>query len=166
MSTESFLIVQEHRGLITPCTQAIFMNEHPQYQTKVKDSRDDRHLAARHLDILNEACMERGASYKGKKEAVVRYLHMYHKVPIVIDPIFGIVTFPTVSPKRFDCMWIFPLNVLDYEPRDSNEVLVTFKDHSTLIVPVSYKVFKNQMERAAMCLQHFAYRPGGNKHSG
>jgi competence protein ComK len=101
------------------------------------------------LDLIKVNCRLFGSGYEGRKEGSRQLIGVTHKIPIIIDASNRMYFFPTTSPNNPQCFWISHEHVLHYEPVDSTHTLVTFRNKTSLIIPVSEYSFKNQMLRTA-----------------
>ncbi|WP_051556445.1 competence protein ComK [Alkalihalobacterium bogoriense] len=128
---------------------------HEKYGTLVYEKGCKFYTMFRPKDYIENACLEGGSSYTGRREAVLYSTTYRNKIPIPIFPEKSIIAFPTLSSSHFDCEWVFLLHVKGYkivenvieEPRTQ----VDFHDGQYEDVTISAYSFKEQMERASYC---------------
>ncbi len=103
------------------------------------------------FDIVKRSCKFFGSSYKGRKEGTRQLIGITHKAPIIVDPYSSIFLFPTASPLSPHCIWISHDFVASHTKSGStHSTLVTFQNHETYEIPISFHSFENQMSRTAM----------------
>ncbi|MRH43333.1 competence protein [Aquibacillus halophilus] len=142
-------------------TMAIIPATHFDYQTIVLESGKKLFIKQTPLEIIKVACLDGGASYDGRRAAVMYQTSCHRKVPIPINPSKNIFTFPTHSPSQLQCKWIFYNHVKIIKPYYSSKSLIpqsiiTFKDGQQIIVDESYYILEKQMQRTAICILQFA----------
>jgi competence protein ComK len=100
-------------------------------------------------DIIRASCAFYCSGYRGRVEGTHRLIGKTHKAPIAIDPQNSLYFFPTASPKRQDCIWINSQLVEDYLWLSATITKVLFKNNESHDIPISTRVFKNQLLRTS-----------------
>ncbi|MEL3970889.1 competence protein ComK [Rossellomorea oryzaecorticis] len=150
--------MRKEKGLITSTTVALFPSYHHAYQTIIVDLSGKKVWSKKPAkEIINEACLDDGASYEGKIKAVRHALPYHRKTPLIINKDQHIYAFPTMSPDKYDCIWLFHLHILEIS-QTQNKTYITFINGYKLEVNCSVKVLNRQRERAAVTMNHFAFK--------
>ncbi|GGH88638.1 competence protein ComK [Pullulanibacillus pueri] len=146
---------------ITLDTVAILNARDIDYHTVVLEPNDNQvHVKKRPLQLIKAGCLDGGASYNGRREAVIHELcprKRWNKVPIPVYPQEGIYAFPTHSPDDEYCYWIFYHHVKTIIPHPTNrkKSIVLFKDRKKpLHVKVSYSSLYRQYVRTSHCIMN------------
>jgi competence protein ComK len=151
--------VRRGKGLITGATMAMYPVYHSVYQTILLDSNRGKIFSEKTImELISEACMEDGASYDGKIQAVRHALPYLRKTPLIINKEQQIYAFPTMSPTKFDCIWLFHLHIKKFTSFQEYTI-ITFINGTTLKINCSIKVLMRQRERAAVTMSYFAASP-------
>ncbi|WP_226036134.1 competence protein ComK [Aquibacillus saliphilus] len=113
------------------------------------------------MELIRTACLEGGASYEGRRTAVMYKTESRQKVPIPVNPSMNIYTFPTHSPSQFECSWIFFNHVKSAKPyysvqKTNPQSTIIFKNGQQLILNQSYYMIEKQMQRTALCMLRFS----------
>ncbi|WEG13411.1 competence protein ComK [Pullulanibacillus sp. KACC 23026] len=140
-------------------TTALAPAKHFDYQTIIYETDQVLYVNKRPLELIEPACMEGGATYDGRRLAVIHQTGAKHKVPIPIAPNKGIFAFPTLSPSQYDCHWIFYQHVRQIKPHPSKttQSLVYFKNgQDPLELSISYPILEKQMHRTSFCIVRFS----------
>jgi competence protein ComK len=122
-----------------------------EYYTIVHELHQTIYVKKTPLEIIHQGCLLNYSSYNGRRDAVIHHTGYARKVPIPIDPERNIITFPTLSPSNFDCVWIFLKHIECFTPQNKN-TLITFRNGKLLSVPVSSLVVEKQVYRSTRCL--------------
>ncbi|WP_078556041.1 competence protein ComK [Bacillus alkalicellulosilyticus] len=146
--------------IINGGTMALISVAHETYGTLVYECNEKPfYVVARPQEIINDSCVEGGANYEGRREAVMHYSKKRNKLPIPIYPEARVIAFPTHSPKNFVCSWIFYDYVKFFGRTHNSEghlhTEVTFEDMQTYSFDVSVHVFDQQMLKASHCISRF-----------
>ncbi|MDG5789316.1 competence protein ComK [Evansella sp. AB-P1] len=112
------------------------------------------------MQLIKRACMKGGASYNGRRDAAVHEMNIHRKVPIAINTHESMYTFPTHSPKNFQCNWIFYQHILCVTPvpKNPNMCNITFKNCKQITIHASKTVIEKQMHRTAFSILLFSQR--------
>ncbi|KAA0548453.1 competence protein [Bacillus sp. BGMRC 2118] len=139
---------------ISPLTLAILPAYHETYQSRILDIQGEFYSNQRPLKLIEQACLEGGASYDGRRKSL-QYKKSFHQYPpIPINPLEDIYAFPTCSPDSYDCIWLFYEHILHYRPQ-GNQLLVTFHNHQTLELNISPSIMDKQIARTESCIVLF-----------
>lgn len=115
------------------------------------------HVSKTPLEIIRDNCCRGFATYDGRVKAVQRYLFYKHKVPIIIYERMKIAAFPTHSPKKHECHWVFPSHVRSFE-KGASENPITYlvmRAGEKLEIPVSIHTVSKQYYRTNHLLHAF-----------
>ncbi|KMK77838.1 hypothetical protein AB990_02445 [Alkalihalobacillus pseudalcaliphilus] len=127
------------------------------YETEVKEYHHVYKVKQTDKQILDYACLKGGATYEGRKRAVIHNTGIQSKVPIPVDPLRNLYIFPTHSPESDANIWIVYHNVDRYikHPTDKTKSIIIFKNREQLVLDVSYSSIKNQVHNTAYCVSRF-----------
>ncbi|KGA98671.1 hypothetical protein AJ85_00275 [Alkalihalobacillus alcalophilus ATCC 27647 = CGMCC 1.3604] len=127
------------------------------HEAYVKEMQQNYKIKQPPNQIIHTACLDGGASYDGRKSAVIHNTGIQSKIPIPINPNQNLYAFPTHSPQSVDNIWIFFHNVYIYKkhPTDSTQSIIQFVNRETLTVPISFATLERQMHRTAYCVFRF-----------
>lgn len=141
---------------ITPSTMALANSYQVEYETNVYDCAGQHASRKTPLQLIKQACLEGGATYEGRRQAVIYQTRIKHKVPIPIDPLLKMYAFPTHSPNDFRCTWLFYHQIHSIKPHRPNETAVRFHNNTQIIIPTSHYIVEKQMQRTALCIVRFS----------
>lgn len=116
-------------------------------KTKVIEQDEEKIIEMNITDIIDRSCKYYGSSLIGRKEGSKYLLDLTHKLPIIIDERQDIIFFPTMSPRRCECVWI-SLNSIKNFKKSGKDIEIVFENMLKMILPVSYSSFENQYYRA------------------
>jgi len=140
---------------ISAYTMAIIPLANEKYGSKVLDLMEGIiFLEERPIALIERGCLEGGATYKGRRHAMVKQLGYVQKCPIPILPQENIFAFPSMSPCHFECIWIFP-NHIKSKKELINQVHVTLKNDEEIVIPISMHTFTLQVNRTWSCMVQF-----------
>ncbi|MDD2180828.1 MAG: competence protein ComK [Bacilli bacterium] len=99
--------------------------------------------------IIDDSCRYFGSSYLGRFEGSKNFLGgTIYKSPIIIEETREIIFFPTGSARSIECSWI-SLNKISNYTKDKDKTIIYFKNGTSLVFPISYSSFENQVLRAS-----------------
>lgn len=141
-------------------TMALLSVAHMEYSTLILEENQQFYVRKTPIQIIEEACLEGGSSYDGRRRSVSYKTGSQQKVPIPINPKDQIFAFPTHSPKSFQCNWIFFHHVKyisTFKSSDQRSVqsVITFKNGQRISLYESRYILEKQMQRTAMCMIGF-----------
>lgn len=140
-------------------TLALLSAYHPEYDTIAIEPGCEWKIRKKPLQIIKQGCLEGGASYAGRREAVKYLTGAKNKVPIPVNPHEHIYAFPTHSPKQFECCWIFHYHIRSIKehhfPNQLKGTMITFKNGQQVPIPVSIYTIEKQMQRTSQCRFRF-----------
>lgn len=134
-------------------TFALIPIAHMEYDTLVLEENRKIYVKQTPKQIIHTACLKGGASYEGRRKAVMYKTKIKRKVPIPINPRQDIFAFPTHSPDQFHCHWIFPNHILSTESKRNSrqKTIVTFKNNEKITLPISRMSLEKQIHRTSYC---------------
>lgn len=135
-------------------TMALVEEYHLEYNTIIYDVNGIYYTKQTVKSLLEEACIKRFSTYEGRLKPVRKLLDYVQKTPLLICPTQRICAFPITSPQKYGCTWILPYHVQSYEMKNG-KLIVTFNNGIQLPLNCSLRVFKNQQERTANCLNYY-----------
>ncbi|OIJ09147.1 hypothetical protein BKP35_17255 [Anaerobacillus arseniciselenatis] len=94
------------------------------------------------------------AIHEGRRKAAKRLARLHFKAPVAIHPEGNIYSFPTLSPKKFECSWIFPNHIKDIAPskKDLGKSVILFSNLKEVELGISYFMLEEQLQRSVYCL--------------
>jgi competence protein ComK len=96
------------------------------------------------LEILEASIRRVGFNLKGALESSKRNLGGIHMHPFMVNPILGIIVFPTKSHKHEDVIWFNP-NHIKRTWGKKKLTIVVFRNGQTIIVHMKLAFFNNKM---------------------
>lgn len=122
------------------------------FESIVIETNDTKHVKKHPFRLIEENCLMNGASYDGRRRAIVYLTGFSRCVPIPINPKKDIFTFPTHSPKSDACSWIF-YNHIDHieKTKQNKKSLIHLKNGQTLPFNISFYTLSNQKFRMFVC---------------
>lgn len=140
-------------------TMALVPAKHERARTLVLETNGEFYVEEPVVSIIEQACLEGGASYEGRKQAVIHRIGVKHKAPIPICPLSGIYAFPTHSIRSFENIWLFYTHVLLFEEFNDGTIpktMITFSNKESITVPLSHYSVNQQMKRTRQCIGQFS----------
>lgn len=110
----------------------------------------------RPYQLLQLSCRQYSSSIEERIFVAKRVAGVKGKVPVVIDPMTGLVFFPTKSPKRDDCEWYAWSHVRDIAVFDNvpHGIIVTQTGQTIQSNATAY-VLKNQLKATGELVARF-----------
>ncbi|WP_077623203.1 competence protein ComK [Sediminibacillus massiliensis] len=142
-------------------TLALLPAAHIDYATIVLEGDKTFHISQTPLQLIKTACLEAGASYDGRRKAVMYQTGSKRKTPIPINPGKHIYAFPTQSPSLFSCAWIFYHHILSIKPlanKPTEKSMIIFDNGIKLPLQESHFVLENQRQRTALAASQLTYK--------
>ncbi|WP_240257664.1 competence protein ComK [Ferdinandcohnia quinoae] len=140
---------------ISRSTMALVPIAHERLCTKIIDRNGIYYSTQTAKELLELACYDDGCTMDGKRKAVTYTLRINQKIPLPINPRKNIYAFPTTSPDKFDCIWIFVTHIQGIISIDKHKTLIRFKNNEKLIVHVSKYIIEEQQKRTTLCMLRF-----------
>ncbi|TWI59897.1 competence protein ComK [Halalkalibacter nanhaiisediminis] len=149
-----------HTYEINKDTISLSPANHMDYDTIVQERNQKYYVKKTPIQLIEQACLEGGATYDGRRVAVTYQTGAQSKVPIPIHPLEQIFAFPTHSPKLQECSWIFyhHIKAIKPNPKAPNQTIITFRNYKEITVDVSYNALERQIHRTAYCIVRFTNR--------
>jgi competence protein ComK len=145
---------------INPDTLALLPARHTDYDTIVLERHKQYFVKKTAIKLLEEACLEGGSDYDGRRAAVTYKTDVQSKILIPVNPLEHIYAFPTHSPKLHECSWFFYHHIksIKRHPTSLTESIITFKNYKELQLPISYHTLEKQMQRTSYCIVRFSHK--------
>jgi competence protein ComK len=134
---------------ISSDTMAIIPIVDEKYQAKIINTNGEVLSKKTPLTLIKEACMEGGSTYIGRRKAMSRIAGVAQRVPIPISPIHKMYAFPTHSPGKWECSWIFFFHVKDCVTNESGGATILFQNGEKLSLDITQLSVERQMQRTA-----------------
>ncbi|MBY0097309.1 competence protein ComK [Mesobacillus maritimus] len=99
------------------------------------------------VQVLNESIQQIGFNYRGALETSKKLLGEIHMYPIMINPIYRIVVFPTRSHHHEDTIWFNPQQIkrtLSF----NRKTMILFNNGTTILVPIRLASFNTKLKNA------------------
>jgi competence protein ComK len=96
------------------------------------------------IEILEASIRRVGFNLKGALESSKQNLGAIHMHPFMVNPILGIIVFPTKSHKHEDVIWFNP-NHIRRTWGKKKITIVGFQNGQTMIVPMKLAFFNNKL---------------------
>ncbi|MDP4552888.1 competence protein ComK [Alkalihalobacillus macyae] len=144
---------------ISKTTKAIELAKEIGYSSRIYD-RNGIYLSTKTpVELIRHACLEAGMTYEGRRKAVIYHLRYEQQTPIIVSNWNSISVFPTESPEKMDCCWIFYQHVKEMTALSKSCSKILFLDGFELMVPVSVGRLQKQMERMGRWISHYSNNP-------
>ncbi|MEH7304759.1 competence protein ComK [Neobacillus drentensis] len=102
------------------------------------------------LDIIKKSCSYFGVDYESRKRGTRQLIGYSRKLPIIIEPIYHIYFYPTVSPLIPTCIWISFEHVESYRRVAAQKTMIIFRNKQSHIFPVPVSTIEGQMLRTSL----------------
>ena len=129
-----------------------------EYDTIVYTSTGKLYVKMTPFEIIKASCLKEIATYEGRRQAVQRLTDFKHKVPILINSLKNIFSFPTASPANDDCIWFIYHQIKDIENNHKSghvdgqlKSTVYFTNDTKLSLDISFFTLQQQYFRTAVC---------------
>ncbi|WP_462408929.1 competence protein ComK [Neobacillus sp. Marseille-QA0830] len=151
---------------INSCTMFLFPVEYgSKIFSQIAEVEDEYVSPIKPLDIVKRSCDYFGVDYESRKKGTRQLIGYSRKIPIVIEPSNQIFFFPTTSPNRPECIWISHEYVENYRRIGPHETLITFRNKSSHLFPVSFSTIEGQMLRTSFLKTKLLQRMDSHKKS-
>ncbi|AST91068.1 hypothetical protein BC6307_07145 [Sutcliffiella cohnii] len=134
---------------ITSSTIAILPHFHPFLQTRVLEWDGEYYVKEKPFYIINNNCLHYGASYEGRREAVIHRTNYKQKTPILLSESQELIIIPTHSPEHMDCVWIMFHQIKKITSTPAGSTIV-FHNGEELPLPISAEVIHQQIQKASV----------------
>lgn len=123
------------------------------YGTIVLEKGCKLYVRTRPYEIINKCTLIGGSDCHGRRSFILYRTGLKNKLPMPVNPARDIYAFPTQSPKKFHCYWIFYHHVdrikLQRKPSTYKSIII-FKNGERLSLSESCFVLEKQMYRTWM----------------
>lgn len=134
---------------ITSRTIAILPHFHPFLQTQVLEWEGDYYVKEKPQYVINKSCLYYGASFVGRREAIVYRTNYKQKTPILLSESQELIIIPTHSPEHIDCVWLM-FHQIHKVASSNTGSSITFHNGMELPFPVSAEVIHQQIQKASV----------------
>ncbi len=100
------------------------------------------------LKIMESSCEYFGSSLEGRQTGTSSLVGFTHKVPVIVEESFGLIFFPTLSPRNNECSWISYEHVFKPD-KFKDKTIVELKNGKKILVDVSTAIIDNQLYRCS-----------------
>lgn len=135
-------IIDEY--IITEDTLAILPVKHIEYNSVVYELGKGYYVRQTPMQIIKESCKAYHSSYAGRREATISLTNAKYKSPIIVRERDDLLAFPTISPKKFECVWILAAHIKTIE-NANNECCVVFNNDFALSLSISFNCLQSQL---------------------
>ncbi|MBB6453992.1 competence protein ComK [Salirhabdus euzebyi] len=104
--------------------------------------------------LMEEACIDGGATYIGRRQAMEKLLRTKSKLPIPVNPSNGVFFFPNRSPKERNCCWLSFFHIKDFvkHKQDVTHTELILHDDTILVLDTSYSSVRRQMNLTGLAI--------------
>lgn len=143
---------------ITNNTMALIPCLHLDFQTIVHETDRVIYVKQPCMEIINNACLDGGSTYEGRRAIIIRDFNHKKKLTIMIDRYKKLYIFPTHSPENALCCWFMFEHVDEVNPFNGNKKIseIKFRNGKVLTLPISTRIFHRQMYRAFLYKQRYS----------
>lgn len=128
-------------------TRLIIPALHMDYESIVLEKENVYCVRQSPLDIIKDTCKNDWATYEGKKNVIAERMGMPQKTPIIVSQEKKVFAYPTVSPKKYNCSWIF-LHIAVETRKEGNHGVLLIHNRMKVKLDVSYYILQAQLEKA------------------
>lgn len=133
-----------------------------EYHTIVLTTDKKLYIKLTPFEIIKNSCLQEFATYEGRKRAIQQLTNFKNKVPIPINTSQDIFGFPTSSPIKDDCIWLFYHHIKELEDNHKNgsvkgkaKSTVHFLNNTLLPLDISYFILHQQYYKTTVCKNMF-----------
>ncbi|MFB1050032.1 competence protein ComK [Paraliobacillus sp. JSM ZJ581] len=142
----------EDQYIISKKTLAIIPASAIDYHAMALETSKTTYVKQTPLEIIQHNCINRGATFHGRRVASQQLLGKKQKVPILMSERPVRYVFPTQSPNNFHCSWIIANHVFTIESYKSEhatilQTTIYFKSKQTLHLMESTYQIKQQYQQ-------------------
>ncbi|WP_100374091.1 competence protein ComK [Bacillus sp. FJAT-45037] len=129
-------------------------------ETLVLEGHQTLYVKETAIQMIKRACIEGGATYDGRRQAVSELTRAQNKIPIPINTTSQIYAFPTHSPTHLECVWLFYHHIKSFHPHpfEPAKTIVQLYNNNPLTIDISYPSFERQMQRTSYCMVKLSYQ--------
>jgi len=110
------------------------------------------------VELVDQNLRFFGSSLKGASEGTRYILGEGNMYPVIMNLKHQLVWFPSISPKKNDCVWLALNHIKSYKQNKNQSTKIIFTNGSSLNIDVSYSAFDKRMNRAYALKFRLEYR--------
>ena len=133
-------------------TRLIIQALHMEYESIVLEKENVYCVGQTPLNIIKATCEEDWTTYEGRKKIIAKRLNLPHKTPMMVSQKNKIFAYPTLSPKKSNCSWVF-LHIAVETRKEGKHGVLLIHDQMKVKLDVSYYILQAQLEKA-LILRH------------
>ncbi|WP_067841413.1 competence protein ComK [Amphibacillus sediminis] len=118
--------------------------------TKIEELEYTRYAMQSSRKIIEQACINGGASYQGRIDAMKALFNLKQSVPLPISPEKGIFAFSTKSPIHHSCIWILTQHIRLIDQFEK-EAIIHYSNGKSLTITMS----KRRLDRILAYLYRY-----------
>ena len=120
------------------------------YGTKVIEEERELFVRLSVAEIMNYSCLRYGSTFKGRKDATARLIHVSRKPPIVVCTNNEYYFFPTAPPTQENCIWFSKNHIAFFKKSAYNRSEITFINGKTYQFSISKNILDVQLSRTTL----------------
>lgn len=101
-------------------------------------------------EIMEDSCLRYGSSYKGRKDATQRLIHINRKPPIAVCTNNGYYFFPSTSPTHEACSWFSKSHIAYFQKVAYNQSEILFTNEKKYVFSISKNTLEVQLSRTTL----------------
>ncbi|HLR67200.1 MAG TPA: competence protein ComK [Virgibacillus sp.] len=133
-------------------THLIIPALHMDYESIVLERENVYCVRQNPLNIIKATCEDDWTTYEGRKNIIAKRLNLPHKTPMMLSQEDKIFAYPTLSPKKYNCSWIF-LHIVVETGKEGKHGVLLIHDRMKVKLDVSYYILQAQLEKV-LILRH------------
>lgn len=103
--------------------------------------------------LLQLLCIQFGSTLEGRAQAISKIMKIRQKLPVLVSLIHHVIFFPTLGIANEDCIWVSANNCLYAKYKDDANSTILLIDGSQIVIPVNYRVLRQQLNRCQSYLK-------------
>src|SRR5699024_10234498 len=85
----------------------IILTLHMEYESIILEKENIYCDRQSPLNIIKATCEEDWTTYESRKNIIANRLNLPHKTPMMVSQEDKLFAYPTLSPKKYNCSWVF-----------------------------------------------------------
>src|SRR5699024_10858479 len=133
-------------------TRLIIPALHMEYESIAFEKANVYYVRQSPLNIIKATCEDDWTTYEGRKNIIAKHLIMPHKTPMMVSQKNKIFAYPSLSPIKDNCSWVF-LHIAVETRKEGIHGVLLIHDRMKVKLNVSYYILQAQLEKA-LILRH------------
>ncbi|WP_102692964.1 competence protein ComK [Rummeliibacillus pycnus] len=127
-------------------------------KTNILEVEDFKDSQLTPIELVDRNLRFFGSSLKGASEGTRYVLGEVNMYPVIMNLKHQLVWFPTISPKKNDCVWLALNHIKSYKKNKNQSTEILFTNGSSLTIEVRFSSFDRRINRACALKFRLDYR--------